>query len=170
MSKTGGGRGSNQYGQKGRSRSGQTTQPSDVVDKLRRYVGDVESGGNPSSTWLAQARSDLDMATSSAEQGHHDWACFAAHQSAEMALKALHRRLGNLAWGHNLTRLLDDLPIGTPRRLRRATNVLNNYYVASRYPDDALAIAPFERFDEDQSKEAIRHADGILEFVRAHMA
>lgn len=38
--------------------------------------------------WLAQAEHDLEQAAASRRDGHHDWACFAAHQAAENALRA----------------------------------------------------------------------------------
>ena len=40
--------------------------------------------------WFAQAEHDLEQADSSLSEGRHDWACFAAHQAAEKAVKALH--------------------------------------------------------------------------------
>lgn len=44
---------------------------------------------NRSGDWLAQAERDLAQAESSRRQGHHEWACFAAQQAAEKAVKAL---------------------------------------------------------------------------------
>lgn len=41
---------------------------------------------NRSQDWLAQAGRDLEQATASQRDGRHEWACFAAHQSAEKAL------------------------------------------------------------------------------------
>ena len=43
-----------------------------------------------SKDWFAQAERDLDHAISSQKEGRHEWACFAAQQSAEKAVKALH--------------------------------------------------------------------------------
>ena len=43
-----------------------------------------------SKDWFAQAERDLDHARSSQKEGRHEWACFAAQQSAEKAAKALH--------------------------------------------------------------------------------
>ncbi|MBB4267018.1 HEPN domain-containing protein [Roseospira visakhapatnamensis] len=39
--------------------------------------------------WLRQAHNDLIHAQWSLQAGHLDWACFAAHQAAERALKGL---------------------------------------------------------------------------------
>jgi HEPN domain-containing protein len=44
---------------------------------------------NRAPDWLAQARRDLEQAEASRRDGRHEWACFAAHQCAEKAVKAL---------------------------------------------------------------------------------
>jgi len=53
---------------------------------------------NRSKDWLAQAIRDLEHARSSKSEGRHEWACFAAHQAEEKAVKALHLSLGQEAW------------------------------------------------------------------------
>ena len=47
----------------------------------------------------------LHQASLSGEAGHHEWACFASHQSVEKALKALHLHNGQQSWGHEAIRL-----------------------------------------------------------------
>jgi HEPN domain-containing protein len=64
-----------------------------------------------SKEWLAQAQRDLEQARSSQREGRHEWACFAAQQSAEKAVKALHLSKGQEAWGHVIARLLLELPL-----------------------------------------------------------
>ncbi len=49
--------------------------------------------------WLSQAQRDLEQAEHSRSAGWHEWACFAAQQSAEKAVKALHLHLRQEAWG-----------------------------------------------------------------------
>jgi len=44
---------------------------------------------NRAPDWLRQALRDLEQADDSREAGRHEWACFAAHQAAEKAVKAL---------------------------------------------------------------------------------
>jgi len=39
-----------------------------------------------------------------------EWVCFAAHQAAENAVKALNLHLSQEAWGHVVARLVQDLP------------------------------------------------------------
>ncbi|HDG62343.1 MAG TPA: HEPN domain-containing protein, partial [Thermotoga sp.] len=44
---------------------------------------------NRSEDWLRQALRDLEHAEESKRSGKHEWACFASHQAAEKAVKAL---------------------------------------------------------------------------------
>ena len=122
--------------------------------------------------WLAQAVRDLEQARSSAREGRHEWACFAAQQSAEKAVKALHLSRGQEAWGHMVALLMRELPSPVevdPLLIERA-KVLDNAYVPARYPNGHPAGAPFEHYGPLQSSQAIEHADAILDFVRRQMA
>ena len=125
---------------------------------------------NRSQDRLAQAVRDLEQARSSQSEGRHEWACFAAHQAAEKAVKALHLALGQEAWGHVVARLLTDLPAQTAEDLVDKARVLDNFYVPTRYPNGHPDGAPFEHYGTIQSQEAIGYAGEILEFVRAQMA
>jgi len=49
---------------------------------------------NPLPTGISQAVRDLEQAADSRAEGRHEWACFAAHQAAEKAVKALHQHPG----------------------------------------------------------------------------
>lgn len=125
---------------------------------------------NRSQDWYAQAERDLDQAKSSQDEGRHEWACFAAQQSAEKSVKALHLSRGQEAWGHVVARLLQQLPLEVPKELIEKGRVLDNYYVPTRYANGHPEGAPFEHYGPLQSEEAIRYAGEILEFVRVHMA
>jgi HEPN domain-containing protein len=103
-------------------------------------------------------------------QAGYEWACFAAHQSAEKAVKALHLHIGQEAWGHVVARLLEDLPGDAPEDLIEAARVLDNFYIPTRYPNGHPQGAPFEHYGRLQSDEAIEYARSILEFVRSQMA
>jgi len=124
---------------------------------------------NRSRDWFAQAERDLDQARASQAEGRHEWACFAAQQSAEMAVKALHLSLGQEAWGHVVARLLTELPFSAQALLDKA-KVLDNFYVATRYANGHAEGAPFEHYSSLQSDEAIRYAGEIVEFVRTRLA
>ena len=93
--------------------------------------------------WLAQASQDLEQADDSRRAGRHEWACFAAHQSAEKAVKALHLHLGQEAWGHVVARLLEELPMSVPDDLIEKAKVLDNFYIPTRYPNGHPQGAPF---------------------------
>lgn len=125
-----------------------------------------------SGDWLRQAERDLAQAESSRREGRHEWACFAAHQAAEKAIKALHLRLGQDAWGHVAARLLEALPprIDVPPEVVEAARVLDNYYIPSRYPNAHPEGAPFEHYGPLQSEGALAHARQIIEFARSEMA
>lgn len=123
-----------------------------------------------SADWLAQAVRDLEHAADARKLGRHEWACFAAQQSAEKAVKALHLALGQEAWGHVVAHLLRDLPAAPPEALVDRAHVLDGYYIATRYANGHSAGAPFEHYGRLQSDQAIDYASEILEFVRAQMA
>lgn len=125
---------------------------------------------NRARDWLAQAGRDLEQARASQLEGRHEWACFAAHQAAEKAVKALHLHRGQEAWGHVVARLLSELPGTWDRGLLDKARVLDAFYVPTRYPAGHPAGAPFEHYGMLQSEEAIRYAGEIVQFVRAQMA
>ncbi|MFQ5741215.1 MAG: HEPN domain-containing protein [Acidobacteriota bacterium] len=127
---------------------------------------------NRSEDWFRQARRDLDQARDCQREKRHEWACFAAQQAAEKALKALHLQLGQEAWGHVVARLFKDLPetVPVPEDLWEKARVLDNFYIPSRYPNSHPAGAPFEHYGPLQSTEAISYASEILDFVRSQMA
>ena len=125
---------------------------------------------NRAPDWFAQARRDLEQAASSRAEGRHEWACFAAHQSAEKAVKALHLALGQEAWGHVVARLLMELPVLPPGDLIEKGRVLDSFYIPTRYANGHPEGAPFEHYGSLQSEEAIRYAREIVEFVGSQMA
>ncbi|MBM4118289.1 HEPN domain-containing protein [bacterium] len=119
---------------------------------------------------FTRAQEDLEFAGLAQANGKHDWACFAAQQAAEKAVKALHLHHGQEAWGHVVARLLRELPAAPPAALIDRGMVLDNFYVSSRYPNGHPEGAPFEHYGKLQSREAIAHAGEIIAFVRAQMA
>ncbi len=125
-----------------------------------------------SSDWFKQSLRDFEQAVDCRNALRHEWACFAAHQAAEKAVKALHLATGQEAWGHMISRLLSELPssIKVPEELVDKGKVLDSFYISPRYPDSFPEGAPFEHFGSIQSEEALRYAGEIIEFVREKMA
>lgn len=127
---------------------------------------------NRAKDWLRQAERDLDQAWDSKDAGRHEWACFAAQQAAEKAVKALHLYLGQEAWGHTVAKLLAELPeeVAVPEDLVEKGRVLDTFYIPPRYPNSHAEGAPFEHYGPLHSDQAVRYAREILDFVRAQMA
>ena len=129
-----------------------------------------KSMANRAQDWFSQAEHDLRHAQAACGQGSHEWACFAAQQSAEKAVKGLHLHLGQEAGGHVVAQLLRELPVSPPVDLIHRSQVLDNFYVSTRYPNGHPDGAPFDHYGPIQSEEAIYHAGQILAYVRAEMA
>lgn len=120
--------------------------------------------------WWNQARHDLKHAEAARRDERHDWACFAAHQSAEKAVKALHLAHGQEAWGHAIVSLLADLPMTVPDELVEAGITLDGFYIPARYPNGHEEGAPFEHYGPIHSELGIRLAGHIHDFVRQALA
>lgn len=57
-------------------------------------TGSPNEPTNRAGDWLRQAERDLEHAADAEPAGRHEWACVAAQQAAEKAVKALHLHLG----------------------------------------------------------------------------
>ena len=134
---------------------------------------------NRSLDWLHQAQADLAQAQLSADGGHHEWACFACHQAAEKALKALHLHLGQQVWvwGHGLGRSLRDLPPEASASLAVAVpdledrlRILDALYIPTRDPDSLPDGAPTDHFGRLQSADALCHARALVDAIAAALA
>jgi len=122
--------------------------------------------------WFRQAERDLEQAEDSRAAGRHEWACFAAHQAAEKAAKAVHLAYGQEAWGHVVAKLLVELParLAVTQELVDKAKVLDNFYVPARYPNGHAEGAPFEHYGPLQSQDAIAYAREIVGLGRLHLA
>lgn len=137
----------------------------------RRVSEPGRAGPGQVRAWLAQADRDVEQAQASQRTGHHEWACFAAQQGAEKAVKALHLQLDREGWGHAVARLLEQLPatVAVSEELVAAAKELDDFYIGTRYPNSHAAGAPFEHYGASESDKAIRHAQEIVAFVRARV-
>ena len=116
--------------------------------------------------WIFEARADLRHAESSLEIGHYNWACFAAQQAAEKALKALAMHLlGELPRGHDLVRLYRLVRGHVRLTLNEdALARLTMYYTQARYPNAGLET-PSEEISRAQAEEAVATARGVVDEV-----
>ena len=116
--------------------------------------------------WLAQAEHDLEQAAASRKDGRHDWSCFASHQAAEKAVKALHIADGKRLTGNVIARLLTELPETPPEDLVDRGRVLDNYYIPTRSPRSHADGAAYEHYGALQSEQGLCFAGDILQFAR----
>ena len=123
---------------------------------------------NRSSDWLRQADRDLKHAKNAVDDGDFEWACFAAEQAAEKAVKAVYEHLRGEGWGHTVSKLLRELPaeLGIPVELGDAALRLDKLYIATRYPNGFESGAPGDFYTRREAEEAIVDAAAIIEFCR----
>jgi len=112
----------------------------------------------------------MEQAESSRREGRHEWACFAAQQAAEKAVKAVHLARAQDAWGHVVARLLAELPFDVSADLIDKARVLDGFYIPTRYANSHAEGPPFEHFGALQSEEALRYAGEIMEFAGPFLA
>lgn len=119
--------------------------------------------------WLRQAENDLAFAELALREGFFSQACFIAQQTAEKAVKSLAYGSGErVVLGHSLVELTSRLGLAFPEleKLREQAGLLDQYYVATRYPNGLPGGVPFEAFGERQAREAVESAKRFLEIAQ----
>lgn len=119
--------------------------------------------------WSRQADSDLRHARHALDDGDHEWACFAAQQAAEKAVKAVHAARGQEAWGHVVTELLQALgPSGNEidDALLDRARALDKLYIPTRYPNGLAGGAPTDFYTRAEAERAIGDAEVVLASCR----
>ncbi|MBW2030610.1 MAG: HEPN domain-containing protein [Deltaproteobacteria bacterium] len=122
---------------------------------------------NRSRDWWIQAQADLRHAQNALEDGDYDWACFAAHQAAEKALKAIFEQRQQKVWGHSVTRMLQVLQeegVTVGDDLLDAARTLDKHYIPTRYPNGLEQGAPTEFYTRKEAEDAISYSQKILRF------
>ncbi|MCX8070873.1 MAG: HEPN domain-containing protein [Candidatus Binatia bacterium] len=121
-------------------------------------------------TWLEQAEADLAAAQDSAAARHYEWACFQAQQAGEKALKAfLYGRGRTSIITHSLRRLREECAGEHPAfaQLDDACRFLDQYYIATRYPNGLdQEVPPARYYDKKDAEQCIEFAHSILEHVK----
>jgi len=127
--------------------------------------------------WLKQGEADVEAASDSKKNNHHEWACFQAQQSAEKALKALLLFLNIDSWGHGLIYLMKqwkqikieekkDLDENEYNILIEKCQELDRHYIQPRYPNGFASGYPAEYYNEKTAQECIEYARNIIRFVK----
>lgn len=119
--------------------------------------------------WFGQAQNTLNSALHDLSGGDYNWCCFKCQQSAEYAIKALLRGLGQIAVGHSILKLIEELErtgSAIPEGVKSCARSLDKHYISARYPDAYPEGAPFEFYDERTAREAIDRSSAIINFIR----
>lgn len=119
--------------------------------------------------WMRQAVRDLAHAEASLSQGDYEWACFAAQQAAEKAVKALYESRNMEAWGHSVSRLLEHLPedLKPAASLLDKAKELDRHYIPTRYPNLHSEGAPLDYYTRSDAERAVEQAREVVEFCRS---
>lgn len=119
--------------------------------------------------WLRQAQDDQRWGGNSLRAGHFSQTCFIAQQVAEKSVKAMaFHRGAEAVRGHSILAIVREL--GIDGELEEAAKRLDQYYIASRYPDAQPGGAPFELFTRGQAEEALRLSAAFLEAATREVA
>lgn len=116
--------------------------------------------------WWLQADNDLGFARLALRERYYHQACFIAQQAAEKAVKSIGYHLGNRTiLGHSVATLVDRYAVQAPELadLRESANVLDLYYIPSRYPNGLPGGVPFRSFSESQAREAVDSAEAFVQ-------
>ncbi|MEB3289987.1 MAG: HEPN domain-containing protein [Leptolyngbya sp.] len=117
--------------------------------------------------YTKQAQHTLASAQRDQNAGDFDWACFKAHQAAELYLKGWLRSTDCFATGHSIVRLLAqiDSKITIPPALQQCARDLDKVYIPARYPDAYSEGAPMDFYDADDARDSIQCAETVAAFL-----
>jgi HEPN domain-containing protein len=118
--------------------------------------------------WLRQAEKDLQHAKRSVVDRDFEWACFAAQQAAEKAVKALYQSVHIDSIGHSVSRMIQSLPseLKPTEELVERAKELDKHYIPSRYPNSHPEGAPLDYYTEPEARRAVEGAEEIVGFCK----
>jgi HEPN domain-containing protein len=119
--------------------------------------------------WLRQAAEDLRWTRMLYDQGAYHLACFLSQQVTEKALKAfLYTQGQELVIGHSVESLCRSAAEFEPGFTEKARtwNLLDTYYIPTRYPNGIPDGIPADVFTETAGRQAVDMATDAVSYVR----
>jgi len=104
--------------------------------------------------WLAQAENDLAFAALASREGYFAQACFNSQQAAEKALKAAECAELDPEFSN----------------LRSRVAPLDQFYVATRYPNSLPGGIPAQAFARPEAERALEMAREVMAAVKRRLA
>lgn len=132
----------------------------------------MKDSGTEAERWLRQAENDVAFARLALQEEYYHQACFISQQAAEKAVKAvLYARGERVVLGHSLVELVKRVGAAVPEiaERREGAGILDQYYVATRYPNGLPGGVPFEAFGEAQANAALAEATQFVALAKAHI-
>jgi HEPN domain-containing protein len=123
--------------------------------------------------WRREAQRTFESARHQADGGFYNWACFAAEQAAQLAVKGFLHGLGRGPWGHDLVglvRSLADAGADVPDDVGAAALRLSRHYIPARYPDTHASGAAADRYGAADADQALGDAELVLELIDSRWA
>lgn len=120
--------------------------------------------------WLDQGTRDAESALKVKEQGIFELSCFLAQQAAEKLLKAFLYYQGEApVVGHSTFYLAKRCQEYDDRfkKALPACKRLDALYIPTRYPNGLVEGVPFEVFDEEDAKAALKDLEEIRSLVKS---
>jgi HEPN domain-containing protein len=116
--------------------------------------------------WFRQAQRDLEHATLARAGGHHDWACFAAQQSAAKAAHAwllAATPVGVAAWNERAAARLSAL--GADSEIVARVRLLDAHSDRARLAGGDRLVAPCDAIGTGLSQDALEVAAEVIALV-----
>lgn len=127
---------------------------------------------NRAKDWLNQATRDLEHAKNDLKDEFYEWACFSSQQASEKAVKAVFYTLNADAWGHSITKLLQELAkhFSVDDSLINAAKNLDKFYIPPRYPNGFDVGMPADYFTKEDAQGAIKDARKVIKFCESKLS
>ena len=120
----------------------------------------------PYQEWLKQADYDMDTADYMLRGDRGLYALFMCHLSVEKAIKGLFQSKLDIVPPkiHNLVYLLEKMGCTPPEELGRFIVRLNEVNVATRYPEDMMALQ--SQYSKTAIREILTSGKEVLEWIK----